>query len=132
MRGCTPEAKVRNISRQLGCAIHIERQSDGTAFGFSFVDRELDGRAFFALILRPSEFEKTLSGFHEAIYHARGEAKYEEQGGKCCFCEQPLNGVYEVDHIVPRARGARNDRMENLQCCHTAFGCDGHRRKHGG
>ncbi len=131
MRGVTPEAKVRNVSKQLGCEITIDRNLDGSPFSFSVVDRELDGRAFFALIMRPSEFERTLSGIHEAVYRARGEAKYKEQKGLCCFCELPLNGVYEVDHKIPRARG-RDDRMENLQVCHTGFVCDGHRRKHGG
>lgn len=131
MRGVDIRTKARNVSRQLGCHIDIELQPDGRPFALSCTDGELNDRPFFALIACPRDFERTLSKFHEAIYRARGEAKYIEQKGKCCFCGGALNGVYEVDHKEPRARG-RDDRMANLQVCHTGFVCDGHRRKHGG
>lgn len=38
---------------------------------------------------------------------------YEDQDGLCAYCETPLFGSYEVDHIVPLARGGSND-AENL------------------
>jgi hypothetical protein len=38
---------------------------------------------------------------------------YEDQAGICVFCRAPLE-VFEVDHIIPIARGGDN-RKENLQ-----------------
>ncbi len=127
MRGVDEAAKVRNVARQLGCAVSIERQPDGTAFAFLAEDPELEGRAFFALISRPSEFEKTLSSFHEAIYRARGQAKYLEQKTLCCFCDLPMNGTYEIDHKIRRSKG-RDDRSSNLRAAHPAC----HRERHHG
>ena len=33
---------------------------------------------------------------------------YEDQGGVCAYCEAPLNGVFEVEHMVPLAKGGGN------------------------
>ena len=39
---------------------------------------------------------------------------YAAQGGKCAFCTKPLGGVYDLDHVVPLARGGLHDDA-NLQ-----------------
>lgn len=38
---------------------------------------------------------------------------YEDQGGLCAYCEIPLLGSYEVDHMVPLSRNGTNG-VENL------------------
>lgn len=34
--------------------------------------------------------------------------KYEQQDGKCYWCQRPLEGVYHVDHVIALARGGTN------------------------
>lgn len=34
---------------------------------------------------------------------------YDDQGGLCCYCEAPLFGTYDTDHMTPLSRGGRND-----------------------
>ena len=34
---------------------------------------------------------------------------YEDQGGLCAYCETPLFGSFQVEHMIPIARGGRND-----------------------
>ena len=43
--------------------------------------------------------------------HTRAEVKrmYEDQGGLCAYCEVPLDGSFQVDHMMPLIRGGRND-----------------------
>lgn len=36
-------------------------------------------------------------------------AMYESQEGLCAYCECDLNGIYEVDHMLPISRGGAND-----------------------
>lgn len=33
----------------------------------------------------------------------------EDQGGLCAYCENPLEGEYEVDHMLPFCKGGGND-----------------------
>lgn len=40
-------------------------------------------------------------------------AMYDDQNGLCAYCETPLFGSYEVDHMVPLCKGGRDD-WENL------------------
>ncbi len=42
------------------------------------------------------------------------ENLYAKQRGKCACCGQVLNGVFEVDHIIPLSRGGSNF-PDNLQ-----------------
>lgn len=126
MRGVDLRTKARNVSRQLGCHIDIEFQPDGTPFALSCTDGELNDRPFFAVIAHPRDFEKTLRCFHEAIYHARGEAKYLEQNRECALCGLKMD-TYEIDHIESRGAHGRNDRMANLRAVHP----DCHRERHG-
>lgn len=32
----------------------------------------------------------------------------EKTGGKCVHCKTPLNGVWEIDHLIPRSKGGPN------------------------
>jgi 5-methylcytosine-specific restriction endonuclease McrA len=50
---------------------------------------------------------------------------YEDQGGLCAYCEAPLLGTFEVDHMIPLSRGGAND-WSNLAV--TCVSCN--RRKH--
>lgn len=34
---------------------------------------------------------------------------YEDQQGLCAYCEMPLFGTYQVDHMLPVSRGGAND-----------------------
>lgn len=44
--------------------------------------------------------------------------QYARQGGRCFWCGQPLPDPYDVDHIVPLAKGGTNF-PENICCsCH--------------
>jgi 5-methylcytosine-specific restriction endonuclease McrA len=38
---------------------------------------------------------------------------YEDQQGLCCYCETPLFGVFEIDHMMPISKGGLND-WENI------------------
>jgi hypothetical protein len=130
MRGVTLEAKIRGVERQTGCEIKIFNSHDDPPVLVAR-DMEMD-RVYMRVIHAPSKSEGVLAEIHNEIYRNRGEAKYKQQAGLCCFCHLPLNGVYEVDHIIPRGWRGRDDRLANLQCCHIGFVCDGHRKKHGG
>jgi 5-methylcytosine-specific restriction endonuclease McrA len=41
--------------------------------------------------------------------------QYRSQNGKCWHCNKPLNGVFEVDHLIPLDRGGSN-WPNNLVC----------------
>lgn len=64
-------------------------------------------------------------GHGNKVLKADVRKKYEEQRGKCYWCEQPLNGVYEVDHIIPLSKGGPH-HSGNV-CC-ACFRCN--RSKH--
>lgn len=42
--------------------------------------------------------------------HTAGDvkSKYDEQGGECYWCAVPLDGDYQVDHIIPISKGGGN------------------------
>ena len=40
---------------------------------------------------------------------------YDQQGGRCLYCGEELNGRYQLDHKRPKSRGG-NESPENL-CC---------------
>lgn len=46
-------------------------------------------------------------------------AKYREQRGHCHWCWTALNGVYEVDHVIPLSKGGSNGAA-NI-CCSCTF-----------
>ena len=77
--------------------------------------RDVDGAIVeFAVNGWPSLFKRLV----EAVYAHRREQASIRQGWRCfstgVFC--PL----ECDHITSRARGARDDRLENLRMCSSA------------
>lgn len=41
--------------------------------------------------------------------------QYDVQGGKCFWCGNELNGVYQIDHIIPITKGGGNGR-DNIDC----------------
>lgn len=42
-------------------------------------------------------------------------AQYDAQNGICAYCDTPLNGVYDIDHVIPVSRGGTN-WPDNLVC----------------
>lgn len=50
---------------------------------------------------------------------------YEQQKGRCYWCEEELNGSYEIDHIIPLSKGGPH-HLGNV-CC-ACFSCN--RSKH--
>lgn len=42
-------------------------------------------------------------------------ARYAAQGGRCWWCGTGLNGAYQIDHVVPLAKGGSN-HADNLVC----------------
>lgn len=42
-------------------------------------------------------------------------ARYNDQDGKCAYCNKNLNGVYDADHVHPLSRGGSN-YIENIVC----------------
>lgn len=142
MRGVTLAAKIRGVSRALGC--EVMHGPGPMGWCFSALDPTLDAawpdiarmealRKFEVHYRTPSGAEKALKTLHSNIYRARGEATYLRQNGLCFFCgmKMPVT-AYEIDHIESRGRHGRNDEMGNLRACCTVGGCDGHRRRHGG
>lgn len=57
------------------------------------------------------------------------ERIYEEQSGRCVYCNKKLGRKYQVDHIMPLARGGTNwpDNIQ-LLCRKTKGACN--QRKH--
>ena len=45
------------------------------------------------------------------------EIIYKQQKGKCYYCKIKLNGIYDVDHIVPISRGGHNDPSNLVISC---------------
>lgn len=41
--------------------------------------------------------------------------QYEQQEGRCYYCENELDGVYHVDHVIPLSKDGSNDPT-NLVC----------------
>ncbi len=44
-------------------------------------------------------------------------AMLRDQGGLCAYCERPLNGEYQIDHIVPLKDGGPHDAMNVALAC---------------
>lgn len=42
---------------------------------------------------------------------------YREQSGRCFYCEAALDGVFEVDHMTPVARGGNNEDSNLVLAC---------------
>jgi hypothetical protein len=66
--------------------------------------------------------KREATGFHTA---EDVRELYMQQRGKCYWCERPLGGLFEVDHIIPLSKGGGNG-SGNI-CCSCA---DCNRRKH--
>jgi hypothetical protein len=65
------------------------------------------------------------------VYQINSEIVRRRQKYRCIECGRL--GPLEIDHHpVSRARGQRNDRLENLRGVCTGFGCGIHAKKHGG
>ena len=48
------------------------------------------------------------------------EKLYKETAGHCIYCGQPVKKEnFEIDHIIPRAQGGKNE-YDNKICCCTA------------
>lgn len=49
--------------------------------------------------------------------HTRDDVRrqYETQQGRCWWCSTTLNNIYDVDHLIPLARGGSN-AAENIVC----------------
>ena len=47
---------------------------------------------------------------------------YASQGGRCYYCQEPLEGTYALDHKTPLSRGGKHE-MANLCCACSA--CNG-------
>lgn len=50
---------------------------------------------------------------------------YESQDGRCAYCEQKLNGKYEVEHMQPLSRGG-TDAWDNI--CVSCVSCNRRKR----
>lgn len=44
---------------------------------------------------------------------------YEQQGGRCYWCQKELNGIYHIDHRIPLSRGGSNDASNLVIACPT-------------
>ncbi len=44
---------------------------------------------------------------------------YEDQGGLCAYCEEPLFGDFHIDHMVPLSRGGADDWTNYAIACPT-------------
>lgn len=42
---------------------------------------------------------------------------YDAQEGLCYWCKKPLNGHYDVDHVIPVSRGGSNDPSNLVLAC---------------
>ncbi len=51
--------------------------------------------------------------------HTRDEVwqMYEDQGGLCAYCEAPLFGTFDLDHMMPLVRGGRDDWTNLAATC---------------
>ena len=84
--------------------------------------RDLDGAAVeFTVKGWPSLFKSLV----EAVYASRRAVAAYRQGYRC-FSTVAF-GPLECDHITSRARGARDDRLENLRMCSSAAHNSRHR-----
>ena len=50
---------------------------------------------------------------------------YEDQQGLCAYCETPLFGTYDIDHMTPLSRGGSNDWTNLAIACQSC-----NRKKH--
>ncbi len=71
--------------------------------------REANPEVFRRLRAKRRLLEGEPGGYTEADL----EAMYRDQGGVCAYCEEPLSGAWEADHMVPLARGGA-DHWSNI------------------
>jgi len=55
---------------------------------------------------RTRKFRLRGAGGHHSVYDIRKQ--YTNQNGCCYWCSKELNGVYQVDHVIPITRGGTN------------------------
>ena len=49
---------------------------------------------------------------------ARRRRIFEARGGVCAFCDKPIEGPYEIDHLLPLALGGADDDGGNTVPMH--------------
>lgn len=119
--------RVRLIEKRLALEVTVHYGTDGAPMYFSAVDPDLANRRFTRRAGTPSQVIGNLDRFAEDIYHERGKQQYRNQRGVCAWCEHPLNGIGETDHIKSRSKG-RDDTLSNLRVLCSPC----HRERHGG
>lgn len=125
------EREVRRIEGVIACEISI-RKERGTPTMLDTNDMELRGQRFTCELGPPSKYVQQAQALHSAIYRARRQEVYRRQHGLCAECSRPLRNQGECDHIKTRARGGRDDRLENMRilCSALSGGCSAHHDKH--
>jgi hypothetical protein len=123
---------VRRVERQTGALLEICHDAAGIPYALAAVDPELEGRLFARGLGTRSQWEKNLHALHSAIYAAKKERKYQDQGGLCAKCKKRLGQFGEANHIVHRSKG-RSDVLANIEivCPPYSGGCNWHRQEHG-
>lgn len=69
-----------------------------------------------AAVLRRRATERGAIG---CITHTEILEMYSDQNGNCAYCERELDGVYEVDHMIPLSRGGRGDWTNIAVVCRS-------------
>ena len=67
---------------------------------------------------------------------ARRKRTFEAHDGICAYCEEPIDGVFEIDHLLPLALGGADDDGSNTVPmyveCHRLKTFGRKRRREGG
>lgn len=70
---------------------------------------------------------KMLGDARKKRWDAWREEAFKEQGGKCCYCAEPMKLAFKHygeddfatrDHIVPRSRYGANNEANSALCCY--------------
>jgi hypothetical protein len=113
----------RNAENITGLEIAVERfvLPKGMSWEATAIDE--DGAC---LMISETTEKKAIEEIVDYVYRVRAEKARIRQDYRCFHCAR-ITGL-ETDHIVPRARGGRDDSMENLRgLCPSC-----HRNRHDG